>query len=281
MKQAILITAYRDIPLLERLVDYFDEDFEVFVHVDKRCQESLASLKNKKHLHLFKEYAVEWGDYRHLKAIVKLMDEASKHDDLEYFHLITGSDYPVMPLMQFKGFCEEHRTDNYLEHFPLPHVEWGSEGGLDRIQYWWLRPNSTRSKGAWLTRKIVNLQRRLGVKRHFNFFEGKLYGGGTYWSLSRKAVGIALNYLGSHPNYLRRFHHTSIAEEICLPTLWCNSDIPLVNDYKRYIDWGSDGANPQILNEKSYNSILASGALFARKMQSGVSDKLIEMLNNR
>ncbi len=281
MRQAILITAYRDIPMLEKLVGHFDNDFELFVHIDKRCCESLASLEGREHLHLYRTYAVEWGDYRHLLAIVMLMREAYRHEDLEYFHLVTGSDYPTMPLSQFKAFCEEHRDENFLEHFPLPHSDWGSEGGLNRIQYWWLRPNSTRTCGAWLTCKFVNLQRRLGIKRSFDHFNGKLYGGGTYWSMSRMAIGMALDYMVKHPDYLHRFRHTSIAEEICLPTLWCNSGLPLTNDYKRYIDWGLDGANPQVLTAQDYNKIVASGALFARKMASGASDKLIEMLNNR
>lgn len=281
MRQAILITAYRDIPMLKRLVDYFDDDFELFVHVDKRCQESLISFKKREHLHLFRTYAVEWGDYKHLLAIVMLIREAYSHPDLEYFHLITGSDYPCKSLADFKTFCKEHRNENYLEHFPLPHPDWGSEGGLNRIQYWWLRPNIHRSNGAWLTRKLVNLQRRLGIKRRFKYFNGNLYGGGTYWSLSRKAVGLALDYLNQHPDYLRRFQHTSIAEEICLPTLWCNSGIPLINNYMRYIDWGADGANPQVLTQKDYDKIINSRALFARKMESDTSSLLIEKLSRQ
>lgn len=281
MRQGILITAYRDIPMLEKLVTYFDEDFELFIHVDKCCRENLAALEGKKRVHLFRAYAVEWGDYKHLLAIVMLMKEAYRHTDLEYFHLITGSDYPCLSLDSFKAFCKEHRNDNYLEYFPLPHADWGAEGGLNRVQYWWLRPNSTRSCGAWLTRKLVNLQRRLGIKRRFPYFGGKLYGGGTYWSVSREAVGQALDYIDRHPDYLRRFRMTSIAEEICLPSLWAGIGMPMHNDYKRYIDWGADGGNPQTLTEKDYDNIVNSGALFARKMASGVSDKLIELLDKR
>ena len=281
MRQGILITAYRDIPMLEKLVTYFDEDFEMFIHIDKRCREKLAALEGNEHLHLFRAYAVEWGDYKHLLAIVMLMKEAYRHTDLEYFHLITGSDYPCLSLDSFKAFCKEHRNDNYLEHFPLPHADWGAEGGLNRVQYWWLRPNSTRSCGAWLTRKLVNLQRRLGIKRRFPYFGGKLYGGGTYWSVSREAVGQALDYIDRHPDYLRRFRMTSIAEEICLPSLWAGIGMPMHNDYKRYIDGGADGGNPQTLTEKDYDNIVNSGALFARKMASGVSDKLIELLDKR
>ena len=281
MRQAILITAYRDMPQLQRLVEWFDSDFELFIHLDKRCREDISWMDDLCNLHLYREYAVEWGDYRHLKAIVLLMREAYCHTDLEYFHLITGSDYPVPPLVEFKAFCEEHRHDNYLEHFPLPRIDWGAEGGLNRIQYWWLRPNAHRSTGSTLTRRLVNLQRLFGIKRGFKYFNGNLYGGGTYWSISREAIKVVVEYLDNHPNYLRRFRHTSIAEEICLPTLWCNIDIPLINDYKRYIDWGPDSATPQLLTEKDYEKIVSSGAIFARKMASGVSGRLIEKLDNR
>ena len=281
MRQGILITAYRDIPMLEKLVNYFDNDFEIFVHIDKRCKESISPIEGKDHLHIFNTYAVDWGDYKHLLAIVMLMKEAYRHTDLDYFHLITGSDFPTLPLAQFKTFCEEHRDDNYIEHFPLPHADWGAEGGLNRIQYWWLRPNSTRTHGAWITRKVVNLQRHMGIKRSFKYFGGNLYGGGTYWSVSRKAVGSALEYLNQHPDYLRRFRMTSIAEEICLPSLWAGIGMPMHNDYKRYIDWGHDGANPRVLTEKDYDKIITSGALFARKMECGASNNLIELLDKR
>lgn len=278
MRQAILITAYRDMPQLQRLVEWFDADFELFIHLDKRCQEDISWMDGRSNLHLYRKYSVEWGDYRHLKAIVLLMREAYRHNDLEYFHLITGSDYPIPPLAEFKAFCKEHRNDNYLEHFPLPHDDWGTEGGLNRIQYWWLRPNAHRSTGSSLTRRLVNLQRRFGIKRGFKYFNGNLFGGGTYWSVSREAIKVAVEYFDRRPKYLRRFRHTSIAEEICLPTFWCNSGISFINDYKRYIDWGPDGANPQVLTEKDYNNIVSSGALFARKMANNVSTSLIEKL---
>lgn len=280
MRQAILITAYKDIPHLERLVDYFDSDFEVFIHIDKKCREDYSFLCQQEHVHLYNRYKIAWGDVNHLKAILLLMHEAYRYDDIEYFHMITGSDYPCVPLEQLKSFCEEHKNDNYIEHFPLPHADWGSEGGMDRINYYWLQ-SSYRVKCGCIIYKIIKWQRKIGVKRGFNFFNGEIYGGGTYWSVSRKAIGLAIDYIDKCPGYLHRFRMTSIAEEICLPTLWKGLGMPMHNDYKRYIDWGIDGCNPQILTEKDYENIVNSDALFARKMESGISDKLIEKLAGR
>ena len=65
--------------MLEKLVDYFDNDFEFFIHIDKRCKESLSHIEGREHLHIFRNYTVEWGDYKHLLAIVMLMREAFLH----------------------------------------------------------------------------------------------------------------------------------------------------------------------------------------------------------
>lgn len=279
MRQAILITAYHDIPLLNSLVSYFDDDFDIFIHLDTKCREDITQLKFSPHIHLFRTYKIDWGDVNHLKAILMLMRKAYSHTDLEYFHLITGSDYPCKSLQELKRFCEIHRHNNYVEHFTLPNPMWGSEGGLQRIKYYWLQPSARGKYGRWIE-KSIKWQRRLNIHRKFKYFNGKLHGGGTYWSVSREAVGVALDYFDAHPGYLRRFHWTSIAEEICLPTLWCNLEVPLINNYMRYIDWGPNGANPQVLTEKDYDRIVASGALFARKMQSGESSSLIEKLSH-
>jgi len=267
-------------PLLKRLVEWFDDDFEIFIHIDKKCREDISRIKGD-NIHIFQRYAIEWGDYKHLKAIILLMQEAYRNPQLEYFHLITGSDWPIPTLADFKAFCEQHREENFVEHFPLPHKDWGAEGGLNRIRYWWIRPNLHRTNGAWANRKLIALQRKCGINRPFNYFDGKVYGGSTYWSVSREAVGIALNYISHNPRYLKRFRMTSIGEEICLQTIWCNSNLQLTNCYLRYINWGDDGANPQILTERDYDEIKSSDALFARKVKSNDSDQLIEMLNRK
>ena len=279
MRQAILITAYRDLTQLRQLVEYFDADFEVYIHLDKKCGENYRFLERRAHTHLYRRYKVGWGDVNHLYAILFLMKESYACGELEYFHLVTGSDYPIKPLAALKEFCEQHRNDNFVEHFQLPHSDWGDEGGMGRIKYYWIQP-SYRVKHGRLIYQTIKIQHKLGINRGFKFFDGMLYGGGTYWSMSREAIGMVLDYIEKHPEYLRRFRMTSIAEEICLPTIWCNSGLPLTNNYLRYIDWGADGGNPQLLTEKDYDKIVASGALFARKMESGVSDKLIELLQH-
>lgn len=282
MRQAVLITAYHDFVQLQRLVDYFDDDFELFIHIDRRCRQLPASLKEKANVHVYRRYRVYWGSVNHLRAILLLMSEAAKHADLEYFHLVTGNDFPVPALSEFKAFCEMHCHENHLEYFPLPRTSWDGEGGMERIRYhWlqpWLQPSKQETLGYRLTVNFIKLQRKLGLHRKFGYFEGRVFGGGTYWSVSRQAIVFVIEYLEAHPDYLRRFRMTKIAEEICLPTLWANSGLPLTNNSLRYFDWSENGGSPKILDESDYEAVVASDALFARKIQTGVSDSLINKL---
>ncbi len=282
MRQAILITAYDDVPQLKRLLDYFDDDFELFVHFDKRSKACLDTLDTRPNVHVYRYYKVPWGSVNHLYAIIKLMKVSVEYSDLEYFHLITGSDYPLLALNVFKTFCECHRHENYMEYFPLPRKSWDGDGGLERVNYYWLqpwlRPTGGSSLGNKLTAFLVKMQRVSGLKRGFPFFEGKLYGGGTYWSMSRNAIEYCLGFIKNNPAYLRHFKMTKIAEECCLPTLLANSDIELANNSLRYVDWRGCGGSPKELTIDSYQSIKASDALFARKIKSGVSDELIRQI---
>ena len=65
MKHAIIILAHKDIPLLCRIIRYFEKDCYVFVHLDKKARvtdielNKILELKNVKIL--TRKYSVHWG----------------------------------------------------------------------------------------------------------------------------------------------------------------------------------------------------------------------------
>ncbi len=282
MKQAILITAYKDLDFLKEIVDFFDDDFTFFIHIDKKCKEDITALSQINNVFLFNNYHIEWGGSNHLMAILLLMKEAYKRNEYAYFHLITGSDFPVKPLAEFKDFFEKHKNENFMEYFPLPRESWGEDGGLKRIRYYWVGLNRVDVRGRFweLIRLSLRIQKKLKINRKFPFFDGKLWAGGTYWSLSRKAVETFIRFVDENPGYIRRFRCTSIGEEIFLQTVLLNLDVPVTNNYLRYIDWGEDGANPVTLTEKDYDRILESDCFFARKFDKINSATLIEKIKS-
>jgi len=280
MKQAILITAYKDLDFITQVISVFDDDFTFFIHIDKKCKEDFTVFSKYKNVFLFNKYRIEWGGSNHLMAILLLIKEAHKTGQFDYYHLITGSDYPIKPLSEFKAFFEVHKNENFMEYFQLPRKNWGDDGGLKRIQYFWFGLNSVDVRGKYweLIRTSLRIQKKLKLKRKFGFFDGKLWAGGTYWSLSKNAIDVFMSYVENNPAFIRRFRCTSIAEEIFMQTVLLNSGVSVNNNFLRYIDWGEDGANPVTLTEKDYDKIMSSDCFFARKFDRKISGKLLEKI---
>lgn len=131
MKQVILITAYKDLDFLSNILEYFDNDFDFYIHVDKKCKEDVAFLRSDSRVHVYSKYRIEWGGSNHIFAIVLLIQEAFKVEKYEYYHLITGSDLPIKSLSEFKTYFENRRYDNFIEYFQLPQLNWGYDGGYN------------------------------------------------------------------------------------------------------------------------------------------------------
>ena len=90
MKQAILITAYKNYKHLESIVNFFDDNFKIFIHIDRKSDisnEELHFLKSFKKVKIIsRKYKVNWGGLNHLKSILYLSEIALKNKDIEYFH---------------------------------------------------------------------------------------------------------------------------------------------------------------------------------------------------
>ena len=82
--------------------------------------------------------------------------------------------------------------------------------------------------------------------------------------------------------FLEAIRNTRVAEEIYFATYFLNSDLAasVVKDDLRYTDWRErNGSKPAYLDESDADAVLQSGALFARKVSSTVSTKLLDAID--
>ena len=285
MQQAVLITAYTNIEHLNNIVDSLDNDFLFYIHIDKKNKidkRKVEELATKKNVLLVSEhYNVNWGGINHLKAILLLLEKALANKSTEYFHLITGHDYPIKTASDITSFLERNKGKEYLEYFELPYDKW-ENGGYDRLIYYNLYDFLNARKG-WrnvFVRQLYKLQRRLHIKRGFaDGFPGKLYGGSTYWTLSRECIEYVFGYMQENPMFLRRFKYSFCSEEIFFQTVILNSPLKenVVNSNMRFIVWEERNGNfPANLDDSDFDNIINSEALFARKFDFPVSQNLLE-----
>lgn len=285
MKQAILITAYRDFRHLADLVDSFDERFDVFIHLDRKSRvdgEVLRGLQARPQVKLVRQvFPVNWGGRNHVEAILWLCRRAlDASPEASHFHLISGADLLLKPLDDFVGFFESHRGRSFMEYFRLPYANW-SGGGLGRLEF--VHPldrlNLRDARSYAVYRRYLKWQMRKGRVRPLPAHP--VYGGSTWWSLAREAVAYVCGHC-DWQGWYERLKDTFVPEEMYVQTLLLNSPLrdTVVNDNLRYILWEErHGSCPAILDESDAEALLHSGAWFARKVDSDVSGKLIRTIN--
>lgn len=286
MKQAILITAYKNYHHLEEIIHCFDDNFEIYIHLDKKSNISdieLTNLKNNDVVKLVSQkYKVNWGGFNHLKSILFLLDQAIKSPNNQYFHLITGHDFPIKKVSYFVEFFKNNDAE-YMEYYTIPKMGHADNNNMDRIDYFNFHDfwNSKIHKQFEKIRLILRLQKRLGFKRSFSSRMPKLYGGSTYWSLSRECVCYLVEYTKKNKFVLNRFKYTLCAEEFYFQTVIMNSIFAskVTNDNLRHIDWvARNGNNPAVLDETDFEKLKETNAIFARKFDYPQSKGLLNKI---
>jgi len=285
MQQAILITAYKNEKQILDIINYLGEDFEFYIHIDKKSLINLSEIGVSDNVHIFKEYIVNWGSFNHLKAILLLANKAIEDKRNVFFHLITGQDFPTKTRRYLMN--ELDTTKNYLEYFEIPAACWsgnGENGGTNRLEYY--QPyeifDCKSFIGNLLIRILVKTQKIVNIKRKvpYNIFH-KLYGGSTYWSLTRDSLQYVLEFTDKNRKALERMRFTYCSEEIYFQSILLNSQYAknTVNDNLRYVDWITGrGGNPAFLDMTDYEKIKDSNKLFARKFHEKDSEELRKKL---
>lgn len=282
MQQAILVTAYKNIAHLKEIIDFFDDDFLFYIHIDKKTKlgkaDTLLLSENKKVVFLSRKFSINWGGFNHLQSILLLASEAIKNKETKYFHLISGHDFPVKGGEYIKFFISGNYGRQFMEHFELPTENW-PHGGMDRIEKYNLYDlfNARSRMGKRMIYALLDVQWQFRIKRKLPGQFSRLYGGSTWWTLSADCLNHVFNFLNQNPDFVNRFKYTFCSEEIFFQTIILNSPFRenVVNNNLRHIVWQERNGNyPANLDESDYEDLSASDCLFARKFEYPVSQKL-------
>ena len=287
---AILITAYKDKESLHRLVDRLKSDFLVYIHLDRKCNIEPKEFRSE-NVFAVKKYKVNWASYKHLEAIIYLLTEAFKQRNIKYFHIISGQDFPAVSNLEIYSFFEKHDTKSFFDYVNVWEMEGTAKNGMQsRYRLRWFTdlfsyPKTFDFQSKLIIGFIERIQNKYNLKRTKigDFSEREIYKGLIYASLHIQAVECILNYISKNKVFLRSLKTCFIPEEFFIQTILMNSQLKetFVNDNLRYMNWEyRNGISPCILDERDYESILESNALFVRKIDS-TSIRLIELIHGR
>lgn len=288
-KQVFLIQAHTDAKFLYRLVKKLESPTHYFaIHIDKKSRlmfddNLVKELSYRSDTLVINDYDINWGGANQFFATLRLIEKSISHwPDLDYFHLISGQDFPIKNNDEIDRFFEKHKDSNFMSLTTNPHLNY-------RYDIFHPRDIINTRNCSHLTRFVVNsltvLQQKLldlgiRLRRKIPF---EIFKGSQWWSLNRRAIDYINQFLKENPGFKSRFKYTNCCDEIFFQTILCNSDLrqTLIEDDLRYIDWSDNGRGfPNILDETDYSKIKDSRDFFCRKIISGKSDKLIDLLDN-
>lgn len=286
MKHGILILAHKNIEQLCRLVKYFSCDCDVFIHIDSKLhleQEDWEKLLSYRQVRqVIQDYEVNWGGTSVLESEMHLLRQAVRQCDAEYFHLISGQDYPTRSLSCFLNFFEHNAKWEYISYVHLPHPKW-EDSTFRRLQYYYPYDYATGqcSPRHWV-REQVRLQIARGVKRPIPDEFDHLYGSSQWFSITRKAAATLLDYTDCSPSFYRKLWMTFAPEECYVATVLVNlmKKENIVQSNRRFIRWKYENGNcPANLGREHFRYLLEDEYFFARKMEMPCSVPLMDLID--
>ena len=286
---AFLIKAHKEPELVARIIKILaKENHFFFLHIDAKTKNfydfvrAVDGINNI--IFLQPRISVHHACVSMLECNLRLFREAfSFNKKIDYFHLISGQDYPLRSNEVFDSFFE----NNDKSYMGLDTIEFRNAcmpiKYSGRVNYWWLNKKSLISKiyNHSLMKPISYIFRRDEIP--------DLWGGWEWCSLTYPVVKFILEQTEKNPQFLSRFNHTSCSDELYIPTIAHKYKNELnIEDRTplRYVSWipksrknVPEKKRPYILNEEDYYDIINSQAFFCRKIDSQASKKLLDLID--
>lgn len=273
MKQAVLILLHKDIYSSLKLITYFRGMCDIFIHIDKDYilsseeRHSLETIPGV--IAVYQKYRVHWAGFSILRTEIFLLKEAIKHSDFRYIHLLSGNDYPLMPLSVFLNFF--NKTDKeYISCAHMPNVN--TDGNtMERLELFFFPDILIAKKDQDVARiwKVARKLGKFGIKKHTPQSFPHIYNGSQWFSISRQCVNMLLKYTRCHPSFYFQMLFGYAPEETYFNTIIMNkiSNEKIAQNNNRYIHWPFYNAqHPSILTEKDIFDLATCKKAFARKI---------------
>ena len=288
-RQAYMIIAHHDIPLLKKLVGALDiPEHDIYIHFDKAhyTDEVRTVTASNANLTIVSEIAVHWGSYSMIRCELLLLRLATQTPH-SYYHLLSGDDLPLKSAREIYEFFEN--TDKQYVQFrepelPRRHYDWVYYVHISREKFR-TGKGILKPLNAWYRfadKTGVRVQKLLGLKKEKKYFP-KVQKGFQWFSITED---FAKYILSMEREIEEDFGYTYIPDETVIPTVLLNS--PFLKDQAapekynspeqimRFIDWNRGG--PYTFTIEDLNLLKNSGCMFARKFSSAKDSEIIDAL---
>lgn len=290
-KHAYLIMAHGNWSLLQTLLHVLDDPrHDIFIHIDcrasipERLEPEIRRVIHHSHVQFTKRINVYWADFSQVEATLELLKSARSQESYSYYHLLSGTDFPLKSNTERYDFFEASGKE-FLGIMPQEVYYC-----IRRVKYYHLLLGNGLYRNSMLLKALDRLseylQKLFGINRLLkNSWE--IVDGWTWFSITDAFCQYVLE---QEPAIRKLFSHSIASDEMFMQTLAWNShfrerlydNTDLSNGSMRYIDWKRGRPYTWGQEDGDVDTLLRSNCMFARKFDERYPDivqKLIDHIN--
>lgn len=289
-KHVFLVQVHKQPNILRGLLTHLSSNNHYFIiNVDRKCscQNDFYKLKEEfENIFFINPVNVMHGGFSQISCTLKQIQEMYKIvPDFDYVHTISGQDYPCVGRKEFDDFFENNDQSYMFLDSNEELVQWKKEKKYShRLEHWYFM-DVFNSRFLYKIHFAGILWRLFyWVPRPYNNLD-EVCGGWNWFSITHEVMDYVMDYFDNHPEYVKRFKYTISGDELIINNVINkHTDSLKINrrNSLRYVDWHPSreyDSLPLILNETDYEKIVHSKNFFCRKVDEGISSKLLEMLD--
>ncbi|MBD7916453.1 N-acetylglucosaminyltransferase [Clostridium sp. Sa3CUN1] len=270
MKMAVIIQCHKNSDIINRIIDFFDDDFDLYIHVDKKSN-IISGINIKKNVFILEERKnVMWGRFSQVEATIELF-KSIKNKNYKYIHFLSGEDYPVKSLDYIKEFFNNNDKE-YIEYEKLP-TQNLSKNGKDRYLVYY--PQFIIARPKQIFKRLLRIIYREFVLKVKIFQRNlknipELYYGSSWFSITGDCMEYILDYINKNEEVYNFFKNSIYPDEMFFQTIIMNSKFKnnIVNNNLRYLDWRGNKESPKNLEHIDIEKAINSSNIFARKINN-------------
>lgn len=291
MKHAFILQVHNFPEQLKEIVDLlYSPNHYFFINVDKKVDEMpfLRILKGYSNIYFMsgKERTnVNHAGFSQILCTLRLLEKAQSMN-MDYFHSLSGQDFPCVDNKTFDNFFELCGNRSYM-HYDSPKESkiWSRSKYPNRYRRYYAYDLPGRN--YLLIKILIKILNRMFTVLPLRPELKNIAAGWSWFSWHKQVVNYVLKYLKDNPKFLKRFRFTACCDEVIFHTMLNNLDGELnIDKYNclRFIEWHPHRTYktlPLVLNQSEYSEIISSGSFFCRKIHPVESEKLKLMLKER
>jgi hypothetical protein len=309
-----IILAHKNPQQIQRLINRLDApNRNFYIHIDKGADINpfLDNLSFKANVFFLpdslREYGT-WGDVGIVKATIAIISQIVKDDRTGYCILMSGQDYSLVSNNYISDFFAKNYGEHFIALYALPHIGWGSQGGLDRLNQYKINLSNSRMDFVQLPslfdkffykKQTIGKFKKLFKRNHF-FGLSKLlvrrklpknikpYGGGQWWALPIETIKDILKFIHSNPEYLEFHKDTLLPDEIFFHSILMHlkekNEALIIKPSVTYVNWESQNRPlPVTFTIEDIEELKSASInkLFARKFDKETDEIIMDIIDQQ